>query len=172
MADIHQREDESTEALAILDQLLNAQMDGRLKGRAYLVEGRVYENNDEITKASRDSADGESSPVAEPANPARERRPGRADVHEPNAETEKTAGGADARAAWMSAGDARNKTPTAGGARRQTNSASRRARADHSPAALICPTRRFSNQRRPPSKLRADDEKRPENLTGRFSCFL
>ena len=48
--------------------------------------------------------------MAEPANPARERRPGRADVHEPNAETEKTAGGADARAAWMSAGDARNKT--------------------------------------------------------------
>ncbi|MEC7983935.1 MAG: pentapeptide repeat-containing protein, partial [Myxococcota bacterium] len=66
MADIHQREDEPDDAIAILNTLLNAQMDGRLKGRAYLVEGRVYENQDDITKAAESYQKAISLPEVEP----------------------------------------------------------------------------------------------------------
>ena len=66
MADIYQREDEPDKATDMLNTLLNAQLDARLRGRAYLIEGRVFEQQDQFAKAIESYQKGIDLPDAEP----------------------------------------------------------------------------------------------------------
>ena len=66
MADIYQREDEPERATELLNTLLNAQLDARLRGRAYLIEGRVFEQRDQFAQAIESYQKGIDLPDAEP----------------------------------------------------------------------------------------------------------